>query len=967
MRYHPPQALLVLAIIVFAVAMTLWPQPVQAAVNCSNPALVCKSGLLSSDEVWTADKVYVVYGSVTVPAGVTLTIQAGTVVKFNLYTRLTIQGTLIANGVSGNLVYFTSIRDDTIGGDTDNEVTTPQPANWQYIQFQNGSTGMLQHVEIRYGGNYIEPMVQVEVNANVTIRASAFKFSYHCAIGMHPQNDVTLENMSPASFTGNVYNGLCVNSGDITADTTWDETEAVYILTGEVSVAFGKTLTLGPGVVIKLADVFLGANLLVNGTLRAQGTADQPIYFTSIYDNTIGGASGNTTTTPSPGNWGWVLFRTGSSGVLDYVEMRYGGKNARDAILRQEVGAAVSINAGRFVSGRRCPLSMPPQNDFTLSNMSPASFTGNEFNGICVDSGGVSANTTWDETEAPYVPQGDITVAFGATLTWGPGIVVKPRDLNTDFIIDGVLNVNGVAGQPVTLTSVRDDTIGGSTDNTTNPPAPGDWGRILFRSTGAGELNQLELRYGGQGWSVLSMLEQDVGANVIINGGAFQYGSGCALATHPQNDFTIINLTRANVTGNRTNGLCVKSGGISANTTWDETEIPYVPQGDITVAFGATLTWGPGIVIKPYNTETDFVIDGVLNANGATGQPVVVTSLRDNTIGGSTGNDTNPPERGDWGRILVRSNGSATLNMVELRYGGRLWFNLPMVEQALGAQVTINASTFRYGSGCAVAIHPQTDVTLTDMTVANFSGNGTNGICVQGGGIASDTTWDETEAPYVPQGDITVTAGVTLRWGPGVVIKPKDASVEFLIDGILNANGTQSQPIYVTSINDSTVGGATVSSTTPPAPGQWGRLLFRSGSSGTLSYIVVRYGGDMFSASAAIHVDNASPVLRYCTLANNRYGLRSSGTAANPVVEYCNIVGNTTAGIQNDTPNHWISAPNNWWGNVTGPNDASNADGLVNNGSGDKVSNFVQYRPWLQGPVIFSAGQYRVYVPQIVR
>lgn len=64
-----------LLIVAFVVAIILWPQPVQAAVNCSNPALVCKSGILSSDEVWTADKVYVVYSNVTVPAVVTLTIE----------------------------------------------------------------------------------------------------------------------------------------------------------------------------------------------------------------------------------------------------------------------------------------------------------------------------------------------------------------------------------------------------------------------------------------------------------------------------------------------------------------------------------------------------------------------------------------------------------------------------------------------------------------------------------------------------------------------------------------------------------------------------------------------------------------------------------------------------------------------------------------------------------------------------
>ena len=58
------------------------------------------SGLLSGDERWRGSFVHHVTGDVTVPSGVTLTIDAGAVVKFDAYKGLIVQpgGHLIALG-----------------------------------------------------------------------------------------------------------------------------------------------------------------------------------------------------------------------------------------------------------------------------------------------------------------------------------------------------------------------------------------------------------------------------------------------------------------------------------------------------------------------------------------------------------------------------------------------------------------------------------------------------------------------------------------------------------------------------------------------------------------------------------------------------------------------------------------------------------------------------------------------------
>ena len=85
---------------------------------------VTKSGLITADETWTSDKVYVLNGRVTVAGGATLTIQPGTVIKANpgagafasalLISR---EGKIMANGTVNAPIIFTTVADETESGD----------------------------------------------------------------------------------------------------------------------------------------------------------------------------------------------------------------------------------------------------------------------------------------------------------------------------------------------------------------------------------------------------------------------------------------------------------------------------------------------------------------------------------------------------------------------------------------------------------------------------------------------------------------------------------------------------------------------------------------------------------------------------------------------------------------------------------------------------------------------------------
>lgn len=111
-----------------------------------------------------------------------------------------------------------------------------------------------------------------------------------------------------------------VFNGELTEDTKWTKAMSPIVVKGDVTVKSGKTLTIDPGVTVRLSanDLQCGGNfsqkseLIIKGTLKAEGNSVEPIIFMS-------NERYNT-----PGDWGGISFENASgntNNVMKYCKI----------------------------------------------------------------------------------------------------------------------------------------------------------------------------------------------------------------------------------------------------------------------------------------------------------------------------------------------------------------------------------------------------------------------------------------------------------------------------------------------------------------------------------------------------------------------------------------------------------------------------------------------------------------------
>jgi len=501
-----------------------------------------------------------------------------------------------------------------------------------------------------------------------------------------------------------------------------------------------------------------------------------------------------------------------------------------------------------------------------------------------------------------YHAQNKLKVPAGETLTVQAGAIVKFKTgLDWHINVDGTLDVNGTAADPVIFTSILDDTAGGDTalDGPT-AGAPGDWAGLIVGDSPLGTVDAeyLELRYGGYGgWNAVYVSGGIVdlrhctirdanndGVTFLQKDTPFTRIENCAFVNCE--DWALDDVPLEVVPGIKNNtatGCGVDAirlpGSTGTSVSGSATIGPenclngaLVVDGVVTVQPGATLTLEAGTVIKiDENSSTRWVLDGDVVINGTSSDPVVFTSSADDDYAGDTlGDGPTTGARGDWTGLKVNGTGSLTADYAVFRHAGKAGESQSYMAVTFGGgDVTLRDCVFR--DNLRSAIDGRNLVTAATIERCDFvdnedyairdlrweslpglrdntaSGNGFDYLRTSNVTVESDATVSEHNQinGVVVWSFMSVSSGARLTLEKGVVLKC-DNDNRITVNGALDVLGTPHEPVVFTTIDDDEYAGDTNGDgPSVGTPGTWAGLRIEpAAAASTLRNLRIRYSGD---------------------------------------------------------------------------------------------------------------------------
>lgn len=493
--------------------------------------------------------------NVTVPLGTTLTLGSGVVFKFAGPLAMGVSGTLNTGGGITFPVVLTSIGDDTVVGDTNNNgPSTGAPGDWVGLTLNSTSDASnLYGLEVRHAGWSGYALAGITLSqSNATLSHTVVRDCAYAGLDLSnnsfPTVDICLflDNSGVAvrnapieavagfvgtSALGNAAGNYIDVPGDATVSSDLTITRAncmgnPLVIGNNFAVASGVTLTLQQGVILKVRIAALGE---VHGTLHVNGVAGDSVVITSFGDDSAGGDTNvNGPSSGAPGDWVGLIFRPSSDASYDnHLEVRHAGWSGyalagitldqadvqlADCTIRDCAYAALDLSsfggAGSRPTVTRC--SFQNNGGLAIDNAMLEAVPGFLGNMATGNAGGNYMEVTdptpgSDVTISPanclngaLVFNTHATVPPGVRVTMLPGVVVKQRT-SLAVQVFGSLDLLGTAAHPVVLTSFRDDAFAGDTNlDGASVGVPGDWESLRLETTaGACRLEHVRLRYGG--------------------------------------------------------------------------------------------------------------------------------------------------------------------------------------------------------------------------------------------------------------------------------------------------------------------------------------------------------------------------------------------------------------------------------------------------------------------------------------
>lgn len=700
--------------------------------------VVVLSGSLPANTSWSnPDITYVMDGNgagVTIPVGVTLTLGAGQIIKVtNQREAFIVNGTLKALGTVAAPVICTSFADDSVGGDSNNNGTGsgPNPGDWNSWSFTATSTdSVLEYVELRYGNDAASgarPGMLNVTGSALTVSNSVFTGSNSVAIAARTGSTLTLINNL---IVNNVGVGVHGSGGS-----------QLFAINNTIDGNSHGVAVDGVGTIAELTNNLItnnGRAGIVRSNLAVLNAQFNDVFNpTAVEGNYVGlasltGVSGNLAVNPLYVNRvgrdfhllaGSPAIDAGTSDGAPVDDRDFNFRTDNPAVNNMGEGSSPFYDLGAYESaGRPRAVKSTPNGDvqgvvseivltfreaMNQTSFSPAadviSFTG--------PTGPLAI------TGFRWINKYQLAVNFNAVAKAGPyELVFAPSILNTngqtlDTDGDGtrgetiqdryaatwtILPPRVVDHSPADYVAVTADHVSFTFDREMDQSSFSLSDIVSFRGpngaipiTGFTWTNSRTLQVNFAPQTTLGYYEMVLGSNIASLGGDLldqnsNHVGGEAGDTYSAG-FTLAQVFHV-------------SGNISQSATWAGL---IIVDANVTIPSGVTITIAPGTIVKLQDlTSITVNSGGTLLSNGTVAQPVIITSVHDDSVGGDTDANGNRrgPQAGDWLSIHI-NGGTGRFESTHILHGGGsatgTWNNSGMIKTSGSANLTISRSLVR--------------------------------------------------------------------------------------------------------------------------------------------------------------------------------------------------------------------------------------------------------------------------------
>lgn len=839
------------------------------------------SGAISANTTWTiAGNPYIITSTVSIYTGITLTIQSGVVVQFNDNFGMNVLGTLSATGST-----FTSSS------------SSPTPGKWAAINIGDATyTGV----------------------ASLTSCQISYAQSINIVKGTLTTNGTDLSNFL---YYGIFINGNATNS-------------AIANLTNGTFSNCGSCIYVNQ-----------------NGSVTTSGTnlsnSVNGIYISSISNiipsNFSGGTISGMTT---------AAINANNNPLYSFTNVTINGNCARGVWLNN---GNISMT-GCTITSCLTPVEYGSPSIFKLLGTAN-NFLGNTNKYVFINHSSLSSSIKLPNVNIPYYFPNGYTINTGGRLELSDDNILKFNYSGIN-VYQGKLIANASAGKRIYFTSFKDDNLGGDAngDGNATAPAQNNWSGIDFPDASidsASVLRRVTIKFADRGIEITNASPTLDSCNlsnnyhgVYITDASYPIINACTFGssglTPIAQTFDANPIFTENIFSfqdNQYDAIGLIGSSIVANATLkirsvtSTTNITYLMLGDITIPSGKSLTINKGIVIKSYNNYKITVL-GALYANGTVDSNIVMTSVKDDNVGGP--GDTNKdgtqtsPAKGDFGGIIFApgSLNASLLNYCDIRFaflsqsnstyfanqylssGSITMVNVsPTISNCkisngtngiMCYQVsnpTLSSNTIVNCSATPIAISVSANPTFTNNTFTNsgYTGLGIIGEVVTASGIIRKRNISGyTNITYVLLDNLTVANGTNIEVESGVVIKIVDY-VSISVNGGFKTSGNPLNRVTLTSVKDDNIGNPFDTNgdgnATTPTANNWLCINFNPTSDDSYSAIKstdIKFAG--YSSSYSVKWDNAAASMDDCLISNtNGFGLKFEGNS-NPVIDSVQLV-----------------------------------------------------------------------------